>query len=100
MFGQLIPVTQSATPPLPTKRAVTGSEGDFLVDNTYLLIAAAAILGLLAVSFSASRNSLRTCRKCKGTGKLRSWVIPWRFRPCTRCGRSGEVRGWGGRPLS
>lgn len=54
--------------------------------------------GVVVVLYMASaRNPLRKCWRCGGSGKLRSWVLPWRYRPCSRCGRTGEVRGRLGR---
>jgi hypothetical protein len=52
----------------------------------------------IALYVSATRNPLRICRSCGGTGKIRSWLIPWRYHPCLRCGRKGEIRGRFGGP--
>lgn len=52
---------------------------------------------VVALYVSGTRNPLRACPRCKGSGRLRSWFIPWRYRPCPRCGRAGEIRGRFGR---
>lgn len=61
------------------------------MDPFYALLIAAAVV--IALYLAGTRNPLAKCPRCDGRGVLRSWVMPWRFRPCPRCGRSGEVRG-------
>lgn len=63
--------------------------------STALLIAAAIAIALY---LAAARHPLTKCMRCGGRGVLRSWLLPWRFRPCPRCKRKGEVRGrWPGK---
>lgn len=52
-----------------------------------------AVVAIIAVWVSLARHPLRECRKCEGTGKVRSALIPGRYRPCPRCGRRGETSG-------
>lgn len=61
------------------------------MDPFLALLIAALVVGALYVS--ASRNPLTKCRKCGGGGKVRAWLLPWRYRPCSRCKRAGEVYG-------
>lgn len=61
------------------------------MDSSTALMIAAAVVVLLYIA--GARNPLTKCWRCGGKGVLRSWVLPWRYRPCPRCGRRGEVRG-------
>ncbi|WP_214322108.1 hypothetical protein [Nonomuraea sediminis] len=55
------------------------------------LLTAAVIVWLLWRT--RARHPLRQCPHCHGAGVIRSWLMPWRYRPCPRCGRAGEIRG-------
>ena len=57
---------------------------------TALMIAAVVVIALYLAS---ARNPFAKCWRCSGRGVLRSWLLPWRYRPCPTCGRSGEIRG-------
>lgn len=46
--------------------------------STALLIAAAIAIALY---LAAARIPLTKCMRCGGRGVLRSWLLPWRFRP-------------------
>ncbi|MCW2764909.1 MAG: hypothetical protein JWO11_868 [Nocardioides sp.] len=64
-------------------------------DTAWIVI---GIVGFgVAVYVSGTRNPLTKCRRCGGSGLIRSWLLPWRYRPCPRCGRAGEIRGRLGR---
>lgn len=65
------------------------------METLFTLLFLAAVIGVIYVA--ASRNPLRRCVKCKGTGVLRSGVLPGRYRVCPRCTRKGEVKAWGGK---
>ncbi|HEX4815904.1 MAG TPA: hypothetical protein VFV66_24420 [Nonomuraea sp.] len=66
------------------------------MDPFNALLAAALLVAVLYIA--SRRNPLTKCWRCGGTGMIRSWVLPWRFRTCSSCGRSGEIRGrFGGR---
>lgn len=56
-----------------------------------------AVAVVVILYIAGKRNPLKRCHRCSGKGVIRSWVLPWRYRPCPRCGRSGEVRGRLGR---
>jgi DnaJ-class molecular chaperone len=64
------------------------------------LIAVLVIAALIGVALylSGTRNPLRTCPRCKGSGRRPATLVPGRYRPCPRCRRSGEIRGRFGRP--
>lgn len=61
------------------------------MDPFTALLIAAAVVAVLYIA--VARNPLTRCSRCGGSGMVRSWVLPWRYRPCKRCRRSGEIRG-------
>ncbi|MEU4225781.1 hypothetical protein AB0F17_15925 [Nonomuraea sp. NPDC026600] len=65
------------------------------MDPLSALALAAAVVAVIYLA--GRRNPLKKCGRCGGRGMIRSWVLPWRFRPCPGCDRSGEIRARFGR---
>ncbi|MFI6534210.1 hypothetical protein ACIBHY_17245 [Nonomuraea sp. NPDC050547] len=57
-----------------------------------LMILALIAAAFVVVAVSSARHPLTKCRRCHGRGILRSFLLPWRYRPCPSCSRSGEIR--------
>lgn len=74
-----------------TATAAVAKPGLHLTMHAILVLAGLAVLFLVAYRVSLRLRPHVTCRKCRGTGKVRGVFFTWSRAWCPKCGGDGVV---------